>query len=197
MKQTRYHRSRDVFGKRITKRGAIILAFFEIVLIVGLYFLLSGTKNTEIELEVEKQHTIETNIAKINALASAQKEEITNIGLLIDNLPTSFNEEACKSDIDRIMSISTVEGDIPSFDKTVAMPFVVDVKTVKAVQLSFKINTDNVDSVITFIENLSDYEHEKFYYISSISIPSEFSKDSPIAVSFTVFTFYNEIEGIS
>lgn len=207
-------RKRNVFGQKISSRGVIVLIVLEIGLITFLYFFLSRVQNDLIETESELVDHYNSEIVRLNSL-EIDSQIIQNIGDLIPTLPTSFVQQECSLDIDRIKNMSDVLGTNPDYEVDMEYPIPLEftegstddqklaqttqqldaVKTLEIVKIEFTITTNDINKLLTFINYLTNYENERFFYIAEIDIIDigiDYSTDG--TAEFIVYTFYNNVD---
>ena len=199
-KKGKYKRKRNVFGKRLTRFGlfgmtaALVIAFA----VVKVVFTLSQNK---------KQTKMEQDLAAVDAQIADYKKQINkktdsyeNVGELIATLPVSFDQQATSLDLDRMVILSGLTESTTATRKinteVSALPFECSVDTVKAVQITMTLygKNDDINSVLSFIDCLTDYEHENFYYIESLNYSEDRSIYKRSTINITLYTFYNEVE---
>ena len=198
-KAGKYKRKRNVFGKRLTRFGLIgtiigLLVCFAVVKTI--FTLQQNKKQKDIDAELNKvQEQIKNYKKQINKKA----ETYENVGELIATLPASFDRQATSLDLDRIVILSGLTESTTatrSMSESSGMPFKCSVGTVKAVQINMTLygDVDDVNSVLKFIDYLTDYTHENFYYIESFDYSEDRSIYKRSTTSITLYTFYNDID---
>ena len=199
VKAGKYKRKRNVFGKRLTRFGLIGTIIFLLVAFVAVKVVFTLSQN-------KKQKKVESDLVAINQQIKQYQSSINkkadsyqNVGELIATLPLSFDRQATSLDLDRMVILSglTESGTATrKMSQVSTMPFKCSVSTVKAVQITMTLygKTDDVDSFLDFIDLLTNYEQENFYYIDSISYKEDRNYDNRSTTVIKFYTFYNEIE---
>ncbi len=198
-KNGKYKRKRNVFGKRLTRFGFIGT-------IIGLVICFAAVKVFFTLQQNKKQQKIDKELAEVKQKIKDYKKELnkkqesyTNVGELIATLPASFDRQATSLDLDRIVILSGLTESTTSTRKMTeasALPFECSVSTVKAMQINMTLygKVDDIDSVLNFINYLTEYSHENFYYIESLNYSEDRSIYKRSSTSVTLYTFYNDIE---
>ena len=198
-KKGKYKRKRNVFGKRLFRFGLVgtIIALVVCFAVVKVTFTLAQNK---------KQKKIDQDLAAVQEQIKAYKRQINkkadtyeNVGELIATLPASFDRQATSLDLDRMVLLSGLTESMTSTRKmseASKMPFDCSVKTVKAVQITMTLygNNDDIQSILNFINYITDYSHENFYYIESLNFSEDRSLNKRSTTIIELYTFYNDIE---
>lgn len=198
-KKGKYKRKRNVFGKRTTRFGLIgtiigLLVVFTVVKIV--FTLQQNNKQKKIDQDlVAVKNEIQTYKRQINRKADSYE----NVGELIATLPASFDRQATSLDLDRMVILSGLSEstlNTRKMSEAEALPFECNVNTVKAVQIIMSLEGVNgdIDSVLKFMNYLTDYSHENFYYVESIVFKDDKQINKKTITTITLYTFYNDIE---
>lgn len=198
-KKGKYKRKRNVFGKRLTRFGLIglvigLVAAFAVIKVV--FTLSQNNRQKKIDEDLVKvQNEIKDLKLKINRKA----ESYENVGELIATLPASFDRQATSLDLDRIVILSGLKESTTATRQMVevsSLPFECTVGTVKAVQIRMTLygNTDDIDSVLSFFNYLTDYSHENFYYIGDINFTDDRYIYKRTTTELTIYTFYNAVD---
>ena len=197
-KKGKYKRKRDVFGKRLTRFGLIglIIGLVVAFAVVKTVFTLSqNARQKKIDEDlIAVQKLIKDYKAKINRKADSYE----NVGELIATLPATFDRQATSLDLDRIVILSGLtESSIATRKMTeaISLPFECSVDTVKAVEIKMTLygDADDIDSVLSFMNYLTDYSHENFYYIEEVNFNDDRYIYKRTTTEFTIYTFYNEV----
>ncbi|MCR5462221.1 MAG: YhcB family protein [bacterium] len=198
-KKGKYKRKRNVFGKRLTRFGLIGL-------IVGLIIAFAIIKVTFTLTQNKRQKKIDEDLVQVNAKIDEYRTELgkkqdsyANVGELIATLPTSFDQQATSLDLDRMIILSGLSESSSNIRKIVevsTLPVESSVSTVKAVQISFVLygKVDDVESALKFMNYLTDYSHENFYYIEKFNYTEDRSIFKRSSLDLTIYTFYNDVE---
>ena len=195
----KYKRKRNVFGKRLARIGlfgtiiGLALAFVGCKVFFTLYQNNRQKKIDQDLVDVEKQ--IQEYRDQIDKTAESYK----NVGELIATLPTSFDRQATSLDLDRIIILSgltestSITRKMTESDK---LPFECSISTVKAIKVTMTVygEVDKIESILSFINYLTDYEHENFYYVYSIDYSEDRSIYNRSTTNVVLYTFYNDIE---
>ena len=198
-KSGKYKRKRNVFGKRLFRFGLVgtIIGLAVAFAIVKTVFTLSqNKKQAKIDEELKKvQDDIKTYKRQINRKA----ETYENVGELIATLPATFDRQATSLDLDRIIILSGLTESTLSTRKitdSADMPFECSVQSVKAVKIQMTLygKVDDIQSVLTFINYLTDYSHENFYYIENLEYKEDRNIFKRSTTDITLYTFYNEVQ---
>jgi len=198
-KSGKYKRKRNVFGKRLFRFGLVgtIIGLVVAFAIVKTVFTLSqNKKQAKIDEELKKvQDDIKTYKRQINRKA----ETYENVGELIATLPATFDRQATSLDLDRIVILSGLSESTTATRKiseSVDMPFECSVDSVKAVKITMTLygKNDDIQSILNFINYLTDYSHENFYYIESLNYTEDRSVFRRSTTSIVLYTFYNEVQ---
>jgi len=197
-KTGKYKRKRNVFGKRLFRFGLVgtIIALVICFAVVKVIFTLQqNNKQKKIDSDLKQvEEQINTYKRQINRKADTYE----NVGELIATLPTSFDRQATSLDLDRIVILSGLTESTLFTRKMVEaeeLPITCSVSTVKAIKITMTLygEPDQVKPVLDFINYLTDYSHENFYYIEEL----DYSVDRVIykrsTTNLTIYTFYNEI----
>ena len=72
-------------------------------------------------------------------------------------------------------------------------PYLTNVKAVE-IEMTLEGNNDDIDLLIDFINYLTQYEHEYFYYIDSINYHEDRTLFHNCTIDLSIYTFYNDIE---
>jgi len=196
-KKGKYKRKRNVFGKRLFRFGLVGT-------IIGLAVCFAVIKVTFTLAQNKKQKKIDADLAAVKEQIKIYKRQINreaekyeNVGELIATLPTSFDRQATSLDLDRMVILSGLTESTTNTRKMseAAMPFECSVSTVKAVQITITLEgkNDDIQSVLNFMDYLTDYSHENFYYIDTIKFKDDRMLNRRSISSFTLYTFYNDI----
>lgn len=194
----KFKRTRDVFGKRLSRIGIFVLIIFEVLAFATVKVLVTKKQNDR-QNKIEKNiQSILSDIAVQNAKYTSKKEELKDIGKLIATLPTSFDRQATNLDIDRMISLCGLTEDsvvTRTYDEKAALPFDSKNSTLKAVRISFTVigDVDDIDAITDFITYLTDYKHENFYYIYSLEYLETRNVNVRSRCSFEIYTFYNDV----
>lgn len=197
-KKGKYKRKRNVFGKRLTRFGLFGL-------IIGLTLAFAITKTVFTLQQNKKQAKINQDLTNVQKQINEYKKQIDkktesyeNVGELIATLPVSFDQQATSLDLDRMVILSGLkESSSRTIDpKITSLPFECSVSTVKAVQITMTLygKNDDIDSVLTFIDCLTEYKHENFYYIESLDFAEDRSLHKRTTITVSMYTFYNDVE---
>jgi len=198
-KTGKYKRKRNVFGKRLFRFGLVgtIIGLAVAFAIVKTVFTLSqNKKQAKIDEELKKvQEDIKTYKRQINRKA----ETYENVGELIATLPASFDRQATSLDLDRIVILSGLTESTTTTRKISeanTMPFECSVSSVKAVQISMTLygKVDDIQSILNFMNYLTDYSHENFYYIDTLEYTEDRTIHKRSTTSIVLYTFYNEVQ---
>lgn len=194
----KYKRKRNVFGKRTTRFGLIglvigLVAVFTVVKVVCTINQNNKQKRIDRRLN-EVKELIETTRAK---LAQKQKN-YTNVGKLISTLPTTYDRQALSIDLNRIVVLSNLEEStfnnrkITELDKC---PIECSVSTIKAVQIELYLygEIDKPTNVLNFINYLTEYNHENFYYIETVDYKEDRTVSHKCETKIKMYTFYNDV----
>ena len=197
-KTGKYKRKRNVFGKRLARFGLIgtIIALVICFAVVKVVFTLQQNK---------KQSKINQELADVQSQIQNYKKQINkkavqyeNVGELIATLPANFDRQATSLDLDRIVILSGLT-ESTTATRTISevdvLPFECSVKTVKAVQISMTLygEVDDIQSVLNFLDYLTDYTHENFYYIKNVNYSEDRGLYKRSTTSILMYTFYNDI----
>lgn len=199
-KKGKYKRKRNVFGKRLTRFGLIgvIIALVVAFAVVKTVFTLQQNK---------KQKKIDQDLTDVKAQIKEYKRQINrkadtyeNVGELIATLPVSFDQQAISLDLDRMVILSgltesTIETRRINTNIT-TLPIECSIPTVKAVQITMTLYgvNDDVNSILKFMDCLSDYKHENFYFIESLDYNEDRTILKRSTIKVVLYTFYNEVE---
>ena len=199
-KKGKYKRKRNVFGKRLTRFGLIGL-------VIGLVVSFAVVKVVFTLQQNKKQAKMDQDLVTVKELIKEYKREINkktdtyeNVGELIATLPVSFDQQATSLDLDRMVILSGLTESTTSTRKintnVSTLPFECSVSTVKAVQITMTLygKNDDVESALNFIDCLTDYKHENFYYIESLNYSEDRSIYKRSTINVVLYTFYNEVE---
>lgn len=199
-KKGKYKRKRNVFGKRLARFGlfGMIIALALAFAVVKVTFTLQqNKKQKKIDQDLE---TVKAQITEYKKQINKKTDKYENVGELIATLPVSFDQQATSLDLDRMVILSGLTESTLSTRKISTdisyLPFECSVPTVKAVKITMTLygENDDIDSILDFINCLTDYEHENFYYIESL----EYSEDRVLykrsTINVSLFTFYNDVE---
>jgi len=198
-KTGKYKRKRNVFGKRLFRFGLVgtIVALVICFAVVKVIFTLQQNnrqKKIDKELALVKEQ-IQTYKRQINRKADTYE----NVGELIATLPVSFDRQATSLDLDRIVILSGLTESTLNTRKITegeTVPFECSVSTVKAVKIEMTLNgtlTDEEKPILKFIDYLTDYTHENFYYIENIDFKVDRTIQKRTETKITLYTFYNDI----
>lgn len=192
VKQKKFKRRRDVFGKRLFRIWLVALIAVEALAITFVSLRLKSNQKeqkTKIENEIS---TIQSRIEYLLRLSNKKQTTYEDIGTLVATLPSSFDKQTCNIDIDRLLSISGLvesKNTVRIFSDNAAIPFTTSVKTLKAVQINLTVQSEDISYVLAFIDNVTNYEQENFFYIDSIV----YSNDDRGTCVFVLYTFYNDV----
>ena len=198
-KKGKYKRKRNVFGKRLFRFGLVgtIIGLAVVFAVVkGIFTLQQNNKQKRIDQDLaDVKKEIKDYKNKINRKA----ESYENVGELIATLPTSFDRQATSLDLDRMVILSGLtESKIATrkMDVDSTMPFTCTIGTIKCVKIEITLigAPDDIDSVLGFINYLTDYSHENFYYIESFKFYEATTLNKYTTTSISVYTFYNDID---
>jgi len=197
-KKGKYKRKRNVFGKRLTRFGLYgliigLIAVFAIIKVVCTINQNNRQKKLEKKLE-ETNMLIEQTRAK---LARKQKS-YDNVGKLISTLPTSFDRQAISIDLNRIVALSGLtESKITKrqISPSDSMPISCSVSSVKSISIEMVLYGDLYDyeSLLSFVEYLTDYKLEYFYFIESIYYREDIHVSGKSEIKIKMYTFYNDV----
>lgn len=198
-KKGKYKRKRNVFGKRLTRFGLFGM-------IIGLIIAFAVVKVVFTLNQNNKQKKIDDDLTEVNNKIKEYRKELSkkqesyaNVGELIATLPTTFDQQATSLDLDRMIILSGLTESTTSIRTMVEapnMPFDCTISTVKAVQINLTLygKVDDVESAIKFINYLTDYSHENFYYIDYAYYSEERTIYKRSTLSISLYTFYNDVE---
>ena len=198
-KSGKYKRKRNVFGKRLTRFGLIgtIAGLVICFAAVKVFFTLQQNKKQQ---KKDKELTeVNEQIKQYKRQLNKKQESYANVGELIATLPASFDRQATSLDLDRIVILSGLTESTTSTRKMTessTLPFECSVSTVKAVQINMTLygKVDDIESVRNFIDYLTEYSHENFYYIETLNYSEDRSIYKRSTTSITIYTFYNDID---
>lgn len=198
VKKAKYRRKKDVFGKSLSRVGIFVLIILELVafgIVKTVFTIKQNNEQKTIETEIK---TLDADIAQRTLESRIKQQKIDNIGTLIATLPTSFDKQAVYLDIDRIITLSGLKIDDMvkrTCEETEMMPFETTTTTLKANKINFRVvgQLDDIDAIVKFITYLTEYEHENFYYISSIIYSESRNIDIRSVCTFEIYTFYNDV----
>ncbi len=198
-KKGKYKRKRNVFGKRLTRFGLIGLTIGLVAAFVIIKVVFTLSQNA-------KQKRIDKKLSEVKALIDetrrklAQKQDsYDNVGKLISTLPTTFDRQALSIDLNRMVVLAELEENddlnkrkIVELEKFPFEEFPVD--TVKAVQIEMTLYGDlyHYENILNFINYLTEYNHENFYYIESIDYKEDVIYYRS-TTKITMYTFYNDV----
>ncbi|MCR5308131.1 MAG: hypothetical protein K6E24_03965 [bacterium] len=199
VKSGKYKRKRNVFGKRLFRFGLVGT-------IIGLVLVFTVVKVTFTLSQNKKQKKIDADLVAVRQQIKKYKNQINkkaesyeNVGELVATLPLSFDRQATSLDLDRMVILSGLTESTTATRKmtqTSAMPFKCSVSSVKAVQITMTLygKNDDINSVLKFINYLTDYNHENFYYIETLSYSEDRGVYARSVTNIKMYTFYNDIE---
>ncbi len=197
-KSGKYRRKRNVFGKRLTRFGLIGV-------IIGLVVIFAAVKTIFTLSQNKKQKKIDNDLINVQNEIIEYKKKINrkadsyeNVGELIATLPATFDRQATSLDLDRIVILSGLTESTTSTRKmseASTMPFECSVNTVKAIEITMTLygKNDDIDSVLNFMNYLTDYTHENFYYIEEIKFSEDRRINKRTTTTITLYTFYNDV----
>ena len=195
----KYKRKRNVFGKRLFRFGLVgtiiaLAACFAVVKVV--FTLQQNSKQKKIDQDLKN---VQEQIKQYKRQINRKAESYENVGELIATLPVSFDRQATSLDLDRMVILSGLTESTVNTRKMAeisTMPFDCSVKTVKAVQITMNLygQLDDIDSVLAFMNYLTDYSHENFYYITELKYVEERGVYNRTSTTITLYTFYNDID---
>lgn len=198
-KKGKYKRKRNVFGKRLTRFGLFgtiigLIIAFTVVKVV--FTLNQNNKQKKIDDDLTE---VNNKIKEYRKELSKKQESYANVGELIATLPTTFDQQATSLDLDRMIILSGLTESTTSIRTMVeveGMPFECSIPTVKAVKISLTLygKVDDINSAINFIDYLTDYGHENFYYINDFNYAEERAIHNRSTITVNLFTFYNDVE---
>lgn len=198
-KKGKYKRKRNVFGKRLTRFGLIgtIIGLVAVFAIVKVVFTLQ--QNSKQKKKDQELAAVKTEIQTYKRQINRKADSYENVGELIATLPASFDRQATSLDLDRMVILSGLTESTLNTRKMVeadALPFECSVPTVKAIKITMSLEgkNDDVESVLNFLNYLTDYSHENFYYIEEVDFRDDKVIYKRTTTSITLYTFYNEIE---
>lgn len=193
----KYRRKRNVFGKRLFRFGLVGT-------IIGLIICFAVIKVVFTISQNNKQKKIDADLAAVKELIKqyrrrgASTEKYENVGELIATLPTSFDQQATSLDLDRMVILAGLTESTTvtrKISQDVEMPFKCSVSTIKAVEINLTLygKQDDVESMRTFLKYITDYDHENFYYVSTLSYSEDRTAFNRSTISIKMYTFYNDI----
>ena len=198
-KKGKYKRKRNVFGKRLTRFGLIGL-------IIGLVAVFAVVKVVFTLNQNAKQKKINKKLDEVKALIedtrwqlARKQESYDDVGKLIATLPTNFDRQATSLDLDRMVILSELtENDSSRNIKEVeknACPIESSIDTVKPIMIEMVLYGElyNVNPILNFIDYLTDYSHENFYYIESIKVIEDTRVYNKNEIRIKMYTFYNDV----
>ena len=197
-KSGKYRRKRNVFGKRLTRFGLIAV-------IIGLVVIFAAVKTIFTLSQNKRQKKIDDDLVKVQNEIKDYKKKINrkadsyeNVGELIATLPATFDRQATSLDLDRIVILSGLTESTIATRRMVEvdnLPFECSVDTVKAVEITMTLygKADDIDSVLNFMNYLTDYSHENFYYIEEVNFSDDRVIYKRTTTEFTIYTFYNDV----
>jgi len=197
-KKGKYKRKRNVFGKRLTRFGLIGL-------IIGLVAVFAVVKVVFTLNQNAKQKKIDKKLNEVKALIDETRRELArkqnnydNVGKLISTLPTNYDRQALSIDLNRIVVLSELEESTLTNRKITeldACPIECTVSTVKAVQIDMVLygELDKPENVLRFINYLTEYSHENFYYIDTIEYKEDRAIYRKSETKIKIYTFYNDV----
>ncbi|MBP5446307.1 MAG: hypothetical protein J6Y28_09070 [Acholeplasmatales bacterium] len=195
----KYRRKRNVFGKSTTRFGLIGVIAFLAIAFVSLKVIATLKQNKDQKRIDDKLAEVEKKIKKDQAELNKKIATYENVGKLIATLPASFDQQATSIDLDRIITLSGLtESGISTrkISEISTMPISCSVSTVKAVQIQLTLygENDDIDSTLKFVNYLSDYSHENFYYIEKLSYAEDRLVNKRSTTTVTMYTFYNDTD---
>lgn len=198
-KTGKYKRKRNVFGKRLFRFGLVgtIIGLAVAFAIVKTVFTLSqNSKQKKIDEDLKN---VQSQIKDYKKQINKKAETYENVGELIATLPATFDRQATSLDLDRIVILSGLTESTTSTRKigdASKMPFECKVASVKAVQIQMTLygKNDDIQSVLNFVNYLTDYSHENFYYIEKLDYSEDRSIYKRSTTNITLYTFYNEVQ---
>jgi hypothetical protein len=197
-KSGKYKRKRNVFGKRTTRFGLYGL-------IIGLIAIFAIVKVVCTINQNNKQKKIEKKLSETNALIEETRRKLAkkqvsydNVGKLISTLPTTFDKQAISIDLNRIVVLSQLEESKQikrSITPVDSCPIKSSVSTVKAVAINMVLYGDlyNYDSFISFVDFITQYNHEYFYYVQEIKYLEDKAVHNKCEIQIKMYTFYNDV----
>jgi len=196
-KKGKYKRKRNVFGKRLTRFGlyGLIIGLVAVFAVVKVVFTLNqNAKQKKIDKKLEE---VKLLIEDTRRQLARKQASYDNVGKLISTLPTTYDRQALSIDLNRIVVLSGLE-ERDTYPRTIdpieKSPLECSVKTVKAVSINMTLygTQDNYSNLLTFMNYLTEYSHENFYYIESIEYKEDRSfRESVIRIK--MYTFYNDV----
>lgn len=195
----KYKRKRNVFGKSTTRFGLIGVIAFLAIAFISLKVISTLKQNKDQKKIDDKLAQVEAKIKKDQKDLNKKVASYENVGKLIATLPTNFDQQATSIDLDRIITLSglyEVDGDKRLITEDAGMPFTCSIDTIKSVRIQFTLygENDDIDSLIKFIDYITDYSHEYFYYIEKMDYVEDRSYRKRSSTTFTMYTFYNNID---
>lgn len=197
-KKGKYKRKRNVFGKRLTRFGLIgliigLVAAFAVVKVV--FTLNQNAKQKKID---KKLNDVKALIEETRRKLARRQDAYDNVGKLISTLPTTFDRQALSIDLNRMIVLSELEESKVTQRQIEPMdscPIECSVSTVKAVSIKMVLygELDKYDNVLTFINYLTQYNHENFYYIKSVDYREDRSIFQRSETVIELYTFYNDV----
>lgn len=198
-KKGKYKRKRNVFGKRTTRFGLIgtIIGLVVAFAVVKVVFTLQ--QNSKQKKKDQELAAVKTEIQTYKRQINRKADSYENVGELIATLPASFDRQATSLDLDRMVILSGLTESTLNTRKMVeaeSLPFECSVSTVKAIKITMSLEgkNDDVESVLNFLNYLTDYSHENFYYIEEVDFRDDKVIYKRTTTSITLYTFYNDIE---
>lgn len=198
-KKGKYKRKRNVFGKRLTRFGLIgliigLVAVFAVVKVV--FTLNQNAKQKKIDKKLDE---VKALIEDTRRQLARKQESYDDVGKLIATLPTNFDRQATSLDLDRMVILSELtENDSSRSIKEVeknACPLEYSIDTVKPILIEMVLYGElyNVNPILNFIDYLTDYNHENFYYIESIKVIEDTRVYNKNEIRIKMYTFYNDV----
>lgn len=199
-KKGKYKRKRNVFGKRLTRFGligVILLLVVSFAVVKVVFTLQQNNKQKKIDQDLVN---VKAQIKEYKRQINKKADNYENVGELIATLPVSFDQQAISLDLDRMVILSgltestTVTRKINTNVST--MPFECSVQTLKTVQINMTLycENDDINSILKFMDCLSDYKHENFYYVESLEYFEDRSIFKRGSIQVILYTFYNDVE---
>ena len=197
-KKGKYKRKRNVFGKRLTRFGLIGLIAGLIVAFVIVKVVFTLNQNSK-QKKIDKKLTEVKQVIEETRRKLAQKQKnYANVGKLISTLPTTYDRQALSIDLNRMVVLSGLEESKYSDRKITELdkcPIECSINTIKAVQIDMYLTgeLDNPTKVLNFIDFLTEYTHENFYYIETIDYKEDRYVSHQTETKITMYTFYNDV----
>lgn len=193
----KFKRKRDVFGKRLTRFGIIALVALEVVAFGAVKIVVTMNQNKKQTKIDEDIANVNKEIKNYNSQLKKKAETYENVGNLIATLPTSFDQQAASLDLDRMVILSGLSEtgtNSRSFSELPSNPFEFGTSSIKTISIRISLSTSGniCDKYLNFIDYLSNYKQENFYYIQDFSY-SYNSVNNSTTGSFTLYTFYNDV----